>query len=508
MISKTTADFEEKYIGSVINDRYKIIKLVGTGGMGSVYLAEHEILRKKVAIKILHYEQSKRKDTVERFKREAIAASNIGQDNIVDVTDFGYTEEGNAYFVMEYVEGRSLADVMKEQRVLPLEFAVSVAAQIAVALYSAHGKGIIHRDLKPENILLTNKDGIYPFVKIVDFGISKILQDDAKPDERLRTLTKSGAIFGTPEYMSPEQAAGESVEPASDIYSLGVIMYEMLTGRLPFFDDNYMKILHKHQYEFPDLPSNVNPDIQPDVNALIMKCLEKKPFNRYGTMMLLLNDLKNIYIKYKLEDKLSLAFLFNSGTVRSMNPAADMISSEDIIRMLNSSQDEKVKHISVEDKGTGNVLKIIIVILLVILAAIAAYTFFRKQNPPMMAERTELSKYDDKNAAVKDDILQKKEAQSEKKGGETAKKSAVNGKKSVPMMKLTVNSNIPGVRVFNNENGRTICKTPCTKKLPRKESEVIILGFEYEDYSIKPMAVTLDKDMTVNLNLKQEGDNG
>ena len=508
MISKTTADFEEKYIGSVINDRYKIIKLVGTGGMGSVYLAEHEILRKKVAIKILHYEQSKRKDTVERFKREAIAASNIGQDNIVDVTDFGYTEEGNAYFVMEYVEGRSLADVMKEQRVLPLEFAVSVAAQIAVALYSAHGKGIIHRDLKPENILLTNKDGIYPFVKIVDFGISKILQDDAKPDERLRTLTKSGAIFGTPEYMSPEQAAGESVEPASDIYSLGVIMYEMLTGRLPFFDDNYMKILHKHQYEFPDLPSNVNPDIQPDVNALIMKCLEKKPFNRYGTMMLLLNDLKNIYIKYKLEDKLSLAFLFNSGTVRSMNPAADMISSEDIIRMLNSSQDEKVKHVSVEDKGGGNVLKIIIVILLVILAAIAAYTFFRKQNPPMMAERTELSKYDDKNAAVKDDIPQKKEAQSEKKGGETAKKSAVNGKKSVPMMKLTVNSNIPGVRVFNNENGRTICKTPCTKKLPRKESEVIILGFEYEDYSIKPMAVTLDKDMTVNLNLKQEADNG
>lgn len=508
MISKTTADFEEKYIGSVINDRYKIIKLVGTGGMGSVYLAEHEILRKKVAIKILHYEQSKRKDTVERFKREAIAASNIGQDNIVDVTDFGYTEEGNAYFVMEYVEGRSLADVMKEQRVLPLEFAVSVAAQIAVALYSAHGKGIIHRDLKPENILLTNKDGIYPFVKIVDFGISKILQDDAKPDERLRTLTKSGAIFGTPEYMSPEQAAGESVEPASDIYSLGVIIYEMLTGRLPFFDDNYMKILHKHQYEFPDLPSNVNPDIQPDVNALIMKCLEKKPFNRYGTMMLLLNDLKNIYIKYKLEDKLSLAFLFNSGTVRSMNPAADMISSEDIIRMLNSSQDEKVKHVSVEDKDTGNVLKIIIVILLVILAAIAAYTFFRKQNPPMMAERTELSKYDDKNAAVKDDIPQKKEAQSEKKGGETAKKSAVNGKKSVPMMKLTVNSNIPGVRVFNNENGRTICKTPCTKKLPRKESEVIILGFEYEDYSIKPMAVTLDKDMTVNLNLKQEADNG
>jgi serine/threonine protein kinase len=509
LIPKTTADFEEKYIGSVINDRYKIIKLVGTGGMGSVYLAEHEILRKKVAIKILHYEQSKRKDTVERFKREAIAASNIGQDNIVDVTDFGYTEEGNAYFVMEYVEGRSLADVMKEQRVLPLEFAVSVAAQIAVALYSAHGKGIIHRDLKPENILLANKDGIYPFVKIVDFGISKILQDDAKPDERLRTLTKSGAIFGTPEYMSPEQAAGESVEPASDIYSLGVILYEMLTGRLPFFDDNYMKILHKHQYEFPELPSNVNPDIQPDVNALIMKCLEKKPFNRYGTMMLLLNDLKNIYLKYNLEEKISLAFLFNSGTVRSMNPVADMISSEDIIRMLNSSQDEKVRHVTAEEnRSSGTVLKVLTVVLLLIVAGIAVYTFIRKQNPPMVAERTELSKYDDKSAAVKEEPRQKKEAQAEKKSADTAKKPAANGKKNVPMMKLTINSNIPGVRVFNNENGRTICKTPCTKKLPRKESEVIILGFEYEDYSIKPMAVTLDKDMTVNLNLKQEADNG
>ncbi len=506
MISKTTADFDEKYIGSVINDRYKIIKLVGTGGMGSVYLAEHEILRKKVAIKILHYEQSKRKDTVERFKREAIAASNIGQDNIVDVTDFGYTEEGNAYFVMEYVEGRSLADVMKEKHILPLEFVVSVASQIAVALYSAHGKGIIHRDLKPENILLATKDNVYPFVKIVDFGISKILQDDMSPDERFRTLTKSGAIFGTPEYMSPEQAAGESVEPASDIYSLGVIMYEMLTGRLPFFDDNYMKILHKHQYEFPELPSNINPDIQPDVNAIIMKCLEKKPFNRYGTMMLLLNDLKNIYIKYNLEEKLSLAFLFNSGTVRSLNPAAEMISSEDIIRMLNSSQDEKIKHVDAEEsKPAGNALKIIILILLLALAALVVFTFMRKQNPPMMAERTELSKYDDKKAVEKEAEPQKKEPQTDKKAADTAKKVL---KKPVPMMKLTVNSNVKGVRVFNNETGKTICKTPCTKKLPRKESEVIILGFEYEDYSIKPMAVTLDKDMTVNLNLKQEADNG
>jgi len=500
---KTTADFEEKYLGSVINDRYKIIKLVGTGGMGSVYLAEHEILRKKVALKILHYEQSKRKDTVERFKREAIAASNIGQDNIVDVTDFGYTEEGNAYFVMEYVEGSSLADVMKAQRVLPLEFAVSVASQIAVALYAAHGKGIIHRDLKPENILLTTKDGNYPFVKIVDFGISKILQDEVKPEERLRTLTKSGAIFGTPEYMSPEQAAGNSVEPASDIYSLGVIMYEMLTGRLPFFDDNYMKILHKHQYEFPELPSNVNPDLPPEMNSVILKCLEKKPFNRYGTMMLLLNDLKNIYLKYNLEEKISLAFLFNSGTVRSMNPAAEMISSQDIIRMLNSSPDDEVRHISAEEsKIAGNILKTVMVIALVAIAGFLVYGFVKKQNPPVVAERTELSKYD-----IPKNEEDKVKENPDKKSAEQPKKAAVNGKKSVPTVKITVNSNIPGVRVFNNENGKTICKAPCSKKFPKKDDGVIVLGFEYEDYSIKPMAVTLDKDMIVNLNLKQETEN-
>lgn len=233
LTTNISMEIEEKYIGTVINERYKIIKKIGVGGMGNVYLAEHEILRKKVAVKILHFEQSKRKDTLERFKREAIAASNMGQVNIVDVTDFGYTEEGNAYFVMEYIDGSSLAEIIRTEKKLPLEYVASVASQIAVALYSAHGKGIIHRDLKPENILITEKDGISPFVKIVDFGISKIVHDEINRKDKLKTLTKSGSIFGTPEYMSPEQAGGNNVEPSSDIYSLGIILYEMLTGRLP-----------------------------------------------------------------------------------------------------------------------------------------------------------------------------------------------------------------------------------------------------------------------------------
>ena len=176
--------------------------------------------------------------------------------------------------------------------------------------------------------------------------------------------------------------------------------------------------------------------------------------------------------------------------------------------MLNSSsQDEKVRHVSLdENKSAGTALKIVIVIVLLAVAGIAAYTFAKNQKPAMVAERTEQSKYDEIKPEAED--KNKKEQVAEKKNVEPSKKAAANGKKAVPMMKLTVNSNISGVRVFNNETGKTICKTPCVKKLPKKDDGVIILGFEYEDYSIKPMAVTLDKDMTVNLKLKQEEDNG
>ena len=497
LTTNISMEIEEKYIGTVINERYKIIKKIGVGGMGNVYLAEHEILRKKVAVKILHFEQSKRKDTLERFKREAIAASNMGQVNIVDVTDFGYTEEGNAYFVMEYIDGSSLAEIIRTEKKLPLEYVASVASQIAVALYSAHGKGIIHRDLKPENILITEKDGISPFVKIVDFGISKIVHDEINRKDKLKTLTKSGSIFGTPEYMSPEQAGGNNVEPSSDIYSLGIILYEMLTGRLPFSDDNYMKILHKHQYEFPDIPSSVNPEITADVDSLIMKCLEKKPFNRYDTMLSLLTDLKKIYIDHKLEKKLSLAFIFNSGTVSGQSGGKSSVeeglSGSEIIRLLNAGS--MVDEVTPEEKRTGTALKVTVILFMSVLAGFLIYSFFTNRKGPMIVERETF----EENEKEEKDI----EVPTEKPKENRKETYAV--KKKPSTMKLVVNSNVKGVRVYDKDTGKNICVAPCNRRLPKKDGAVLLLGFEYEDFTIKPMAITLDKDMTVNLNLKTSG---
>ncbi len=510
MESKNSIEIEEKYIGQTINNRYRIIEKIGVGGMGNVYLAEHEILRKKVALKILHFEQSKRKDTVERFKREAIAASNMGQANIVDVTDFGYTEEGNAYFVMEYIEGESLADVIREKKILPVEFAVSVGCQICVALYSAHGKGIIHRDLKPENVLITERDGIYPFVKIVDFGISKIISDETTK-ERPRTLTKTGAIFGTPEYMSPEQAGGETVEPVSDIYSLGIILYEMITGKLPFTDDNYMKILHKHQYEFPDLPSSVNPGVTEDIDALIMKCLEKKPFNRYENMLYLLGDMKKIYIKHDLERKLSLSFIFNSGTVSQMTQdnsgfEEKGLSGEDIMRMLNNDPQEGSAYSDIDEddhSGTGVALKLMIVLVLFVVAGALLFVYVRKKGGPIVVEREQgVEKVEDevKDTPEPENVTKPKPAR--------RAKPATTAPKPQPKprtMNLTVNSNLDGVRVYDRETGDTLCHTPCKRTLPRRDGDIMILGFEMEDFSIKPMAINLDRDMIVNVNLKEAG---
>ncbi len=508
MTTKDSIEVEEKYLGKIINNRYKIIEKIGVGGMGNVYLAEHEILRKKVAVKILHFEQSKRKDTLERFKREAIAASNMGQANIVDVTDFGYTEEGNAYFVMEYIDGCSLADIIKEKKVIPLEFAVSVASQVCVALYSAHGKGIIHRDLKPENILITEKDGIYPFVKIVDFGISKIISDQTTK-ERPRTLTKTGTIFGTPEYMSPEQAGGETVEPVSDIYSLGVIFYEMVTGQIPFSDDNYMKVLHKHQYEFPELPSAVNPEVPLDVDAMIMKCLEKKTFNRYQSMSLLLGDLKKIYLKHNLENKISLSFVFNSGTVSGIERDEEStgLSGEDIIKLLNSEKADSTIYEDDDDeiKSTGTALKIVIVILLLLVAGFLLFAYIRKGGRPVVVERERPVETveDEPTKEEKKEKPAPRKREHRPSKPRSAKPVAPPPKKRT--INLTVNSNLDGVRVFNKETGQFLCTTPCARTLPRKEGDVMILGFEMEDFSIRPMAINLDRDMIVNVNLKEAG---
>jgi serine/threonine protein kinase len=267
-------------IGMILDNRYRIISKLGEGGMGSVYAAEHILLKKGVAIKVLRYDLAMKEDVVKRFQNEAIAASRIGHENIIEVTDFGRTPDGSVYFVMEQLNGSSLADVIQKSGSIPLKRAIPILLQITKALSAAHAQGIIHRDLKPENIILIDKGERKDFVKILDFGISKMMDTS----DRAEKLTAMGMIVGTPEYMSPEQAAGKSVDKRTDIYSLGVIMYEMATGRLPFIADNAIRILMMHQTEKPARPRDINPEIHADFEQIILRCLEKKPEDRFQDM--------------------------------------------------------------------------------------------------------------------------------------------------------------------------------------------------------------------------------
>ncbi len=264
-------------------DRYRILRRIGEGGMGIVYEAEHIVIEKKVALKVLRDDFSSRTEVVERFRQEAKAASRIGNEHIVDISDFGVTPTGSSYFVMEMLDGDDLANVLSAEGTLALTRAADILAQCCRALAAAHAKGIVHRDMKPENIFLTARDGRPDFVKIVDFGIAK-MSDIETTGAPGRKLTKTGMIFGTPEYMSPEQAAGKSeLDHRVDIYALGVIFYEVLTGRVPFVGDTFMGVLTQHMFEPVPALTETNPNVKvsPAIEAFIGRALSKDPDDRF-----------------------------------------------------------------------------------------------------------------------------------------------------------------------------------------------------------------------------------
>ncbi|MFO0696777.1 MAG: serine/threonine-protein kinase [Polyangiales bacterium] len=272
-------------VGTLLAGRYKVLRRIGEGGMGLVYEGLHAVIEKRVAIKVLRDDFSSRPDVVERFRQEAKSASRIGHENIVDISDFGETPSGASYFVMEFLEGEDLANVLAREHVLAPERAIHILEQCCRALGAAHSKGIVHRDMKPENIFLTRRGSDPDFVKIVDFGIAK-MSDIETAGAPGRKLTKTGMIFGTPEYMSPEQAAGKSLDHRVDIYALGVILYELLTGRVPFVGDSFMGILTQHMFEEVPKLRETNPDVQVSVplEAVVWKALAKNPDERYQTM--------------------------------------------------------------------------------------------------------------------------------------------------------------------------------------------------------------------------------
>jgi serine/threonine protein kinase len=319
-------DVVELDIGSEVDGRYKIVELIGEGGMGKVYLAEHVEIGKRVALKVLHPSYSRMPDLVERFRREARAASKIGHPNIVDVTDSGSTPDGSVYFVMEYLEGVELGSIIEREGALDVARALRITGQICRALSAAHREGIIHRDLKPENIFLITRGGEADVVKVLDFGIAKTTEAEAA---RERRLTSPGMAMGTPEYMAPEQAAGRPADARTDIYSLGAIMYEMVTGQPPYSGDNFMEILTKKATQDPPPPVSIRAELPAQVSDLVMASMSRSPDGRPQTMESLEYELNKCLSGRGVAVAQILGMTTDANVIGTLNPGLSMRNFDD-----------------------------------------------------------------------------------------------------------------------------------------------------------------------------------
>lgn len=271
---------QDPRIGLVLQDRYRILRKLGDGGMGSVYEAEHLLIKRRVAIKILHSQFANNADIVARFRREAEAATAIGHPNIIEVTDMGSFPDGTAYMVLELLEGRDWAKDIAREGPQPLGKVVHILGQVCDALSAAHAKGIVHRDLKPENIFLVSRGGDSTFVKVLDFGISKFADSGGEN----RSLTQTGTALGTPYYMAPEQCQGKKdIDHRADIYSLGVILFQALTRQYPFDDESYPMLVLKICTEPPPPLAQYRPDLPPQVVEVVGRMLAKHRDHRFAS---------------------------------------------------------------------------------------------------------------------------------------------------------------------------------------------------------------------------------
>lgn len=273
---------QDPLLGRTIAGRYLIEDKIGGGGMGVVYRGRHQVIDRAVAIKFLHQRFTRDPTSRKRFLGEARAANQIDHDNIIDITDFGETEDGLVYLVMEYLQGRSLDNEIGGQPVQPVR-AVRIAVQIASGLARAHELDVIHRDVKPANVFLIRRRGDPDFVKLLDFGIARF--------EREVRITDRGSLMGTPEYMAPEQVRHGEVNPSTDLYAVGCVLYEMLTGQPPF-TGNMTEVLVKQMREPPTAPTRVVPGLRPELDAVVLKLLQKDPARRHRDAFHLVDDLQ------------------------------------------------------------------------------------------------------------------------------------------------------------------------------------------------------------------------
>ena len=272
----------------LLDGRYEIVAVLGGGGTAIVYLARHHALHRDVAIKVIRPEVFESERELERYVREARIIASLNHPNIVTLHDVGKLGDGRPYMVMEYVNGQSLNRLLSHDATLPFDTALAVFEQVARALGHAHRNGIVHRDIKPGNILLRQRSTGYPMVKVADFGVASVAS---------ASTTHQGAFIGTPMYMSPEQAQGLPVSPASDIYSLGIVMYRALTGRKPFEAESPVALAMCHVTDPVPPMQGEGVDIPPDLEAVVLRCLEKDPADRYQTADKLLEALTEVHLR-------------------------------------------------------------------------------------------------------------------------------------------------------------------------------------------------------------------
>jgi len=298
---------DDPLIGTSVGS-YQIMRLLGSGGMGAVYLAEHPVIRSRVAVKFLHPQFTANKKIVDRFFNEARAVNLIGHDNILKILDLNITADGRHYFVMELLEGRPLQALVEEEKPVPLEVAGPILIQFCEALQAAHDQRIFHRDVKPDNVYLTAHKGRKNFVKVVDFGVAKLTEPGpaaSAPSQGIGT-TQTGMVVGTPAYMSPEQAGGvhSKIDARSDIYSTGVMMFQMATGKLPFPSENFGEVLIGHLRLAPPRPRDLNPDIPLEYEQVILQAMAKSQDARQQSMRELESQISEVMHALRISKEL------------------------------------------------------------------------------------------------------------------------------------------------------------------------------------------------------------
>ncbi len=462
--------------GTVIDGRYEVVGKLAAGGMGEVYRAQHVELGKPMAVKVMLPELSNDPEFVARFKREAIAASRIGQQNIVDISDFGRTQNGRFYFVMEYLDGMTLSSLLHRQGAQPPERVVNISAQVARALAAAHAQSIVHRDLKPENVMLLQRPGQPDFVKVLDFGVAKVSTGHGQGGH-----TAVGMVVGTPQYMSPEQAKAIPVDIRSDIYSLGLIVYELITGRPTFSAETPSMLMVKHVTEAPPpLVPGPLADVPEDLEQLVFKMLEKEPDARPQSMEEVLAVLDSLWARLKSNDptlkRVSGSFA-PTATPRPAPSGVAMLRASGQVPAVTTNSTTGLQEAVVAPRSKAPIIALSVVVAL--LAVAVLYVLSReepKPQPPVVIE---------KPVVVEKPVEKPTEPTVEK-------------------VKLTFTTTPEKVDVLEGEV--LVGSTPFT--LSRDVSTLVELTFQARGYKSVTRKVRFESEQTISIELEKEKKSG